>query len=104
MHYGIWTVVFLTVCGAALWRGGADERAAAIAMLIAWLVTVVVYGRQGGTPEGGMLGVDCVLLIVLMAIALQSDRYWPMFAAGFHLLSVVVHLARMADRTIGAWA
>jgi hypothetical protein len=104
MHYGIWTALLLTVCGAALWRGGPDERAAGAALLIAWLVSIVVDSHQGRTIQWGFLGVDSVLLVVLIIIALQSDRYWPLFAAGFHLLSVMVHVARMADRTLGAWA
>jgi hypothetical protein len=35
---------------------------------------------------------------------LRSRRYWPLFAAAFQLLCVVIHIARLADPGIRAWA
>lgn len=87
-----------------MWRGGRDERLAGNSVLIAWLLTKLVSRYQGLETEWGVLVVDLGLLAVLLWLALRSRRHWPLFAAGFHLLAVITHIARMVDPTVGGWA
>jgi len=47
---------------------------------------------------------DIGLFFVFILVALKSDRYWPMWAAGFQLLAIVTHTAEILDSTVGAWA
>ncbi len=94
----------LLVVGVAVWRGGLWERKAANAMLVAWLFTKLVYRYQGQQTEWGILAVDVGLLALLVWIALRSDRFWPIFAAAFHLLALVTHGARMIDPKVLGWA
>jgi len=99
-----WTLTVIAVMAVTIWRGGPEERLAANSLLIGWLLTKLVYRYQGGQTEWGILAVDVGLLAVLLWIALRSTRYWPMFAASFHLLAVVTHIAKTADPTVGGWA
>lgn len=99
----VWAVTVIVVCALAVLRGRRDEQLAAGVMLAAWALTMVV-ARGFMNLEWGILLVDFAALVGFVWIALRSDRYWPMFAAGFHLLAVVTHIARAADRAVGGWA
>ncbi len=100
----VWAATVLLVCVIAVWRGRRDEHLAAGIMLAAWAITMVVYRSGFQQTEWGILLVDAGALSGFTWIALRSDRFWPLFAAGFHLLAVVTHVARLADPGVGAWA
>ena len=51
-------------------------------------------------PQTGIMIIDGLLLAALLLIALRSDRWWPMWASGFHGLGVFLHLAVMIDADI----
>lgn len=93
--------VLLTSTGVALWRGGWPERLAAAAMILAWFATGLVYRSQlWFGPQITVFVVDLALLLVLLFIALRSDRWWPMWACGFHGLTLILMLATLADTSI----
>jgi hypothetical protein len=92
------------VCILAIWRGGRDERQAAGALFIGWLLTVLISDLEGDKTAWRVFAIDLSLFALLIWIALRSRYYWPLFAAGFHLLAVVTHLARAADSGVGGWA
>ncbi|PHY21220.1 hypothetical protein [Caulobacter sp. BP25] len=87
--------------GVALWRGGWPERLAASAMIVAWFSTGWLYdSEQRFGPQTGAFFVDAALMMVLLFIALRSNRWWPMWACGFHALSLILMLATLADPRI----
>ena len=92
------------IAGAALWKGGRSERIVAAAFLIAWLATAVTRDRHFVGPQWSGFVIDGAFLVVLLGVALRSVRYWPLFAAGFQLLAVLTHAARVIDPTVGGWA
>lgn len=100
----MWPTALIAVCLLSVWRGGDDERLAAGAYLMNWAITRVVYRAGTEQTQWAVLAVDLALLGVLVWLALRSRRYWPLFAAGFHLLAVVTHLARAADPRVSGWA
>lgn len=96
--------VFLAVCGAALWKGRWEERLTGAAFLAGWVVTLLLRDRSWSGTQWGGFAVDVVFLLIVTGVALKSRRYWPMAAAGFQLLGVVTHAARLIDPHVGAWA
>ncbi len=95
----------LSVSAFALWRGGWPERTIAVLNVLASLASGVLQNRGDWiSPQWADLIVDVTFLLVLLWLALRSDRYWPMWAAAFQLLGVVTYVARMADYRVGALA
>lgn len=94
-------LALVVCCGVATWRGGWPERSAAAAMVLAWIATAVSQKNlQLWGPQTGVMIIDVLLLAVLLVIALRSDRWWPMWACGFHGLGVFLHIAVMIDADI----
>ncbi len=83
----------------ALVYGGRPERVGAVAMWSATYLSVPTSSFSSG-PELGILFVDLALLAVLLVILVRSDRYWPIWATGFHLIAVLTHLAKAIDPKI----
>ncbi len=82
----------------ALWRGGWPERTAAVAMIAAWLGSGLFQnGMKLWGLQVGVMVIDVALLALLLTIALCSDRWWPMWASGFHGLGVFLHVAVLLD-------
>jgi len=92
---------FFLVCSVyALWRGGAPERAVAIAFLIAFVATAAVnlpMARRFYTVSTGVFLVDLILFAILVVIAVKADRYWPLLVASLQAVTVAAHLAKFAD-------
>ena len=102
-HFYQWVslATLLITAGVAFWRGGWPERMAAAAMILAWFASGLLYKSQlWFGPQTGVFVVDTALLLVLLVIALRSDRWWPMWACGFHGLSLILTLALLLDTRI----
>lgn len=93
---GLLAVVLTTAY--AFWRGGPTERLGGAVMLAGWLATPFLLDL---TPVGldpyAILAIDLVMFGAIAAIALTSDRYWPMAVAAFFLLGAALHLAQLID-------
>ena len=96
--------IFLAVCAAAIWRGKWEERSVGAAFLAGWLATLLLRDRSWAGTQWGAFGVDLAFLLLVVGVALRSRRYWPMVAAGFQLLAVATHAARILDHHLGMWA
>lgn len=66
------------------------------------LFTLPVQGNQQDW-EGGInvpvFLVDLGLMVGLYILAMRSRRYWPLWVAGFHLITLTTHLATFAAPT-----
>jgi hypothetical protein len=101
VHQWASLVFLLLSSGTALWLGGWPERVAGAAMVVAWFATAVILSKiQLWGLETEVMVVDVALFSVVLAIALRSDRWWPLWAAGFLGLVVLVHLAVILDPKI----
>lgn len=80
----------------AIWRGGRPERLCA-AVLIAASVLSPLTQSDFVSVEYGIGLVDVALLVFLITLALRSNRYWPMFAAAFQSVGVLVHFVKAVD-------
>lgn len=101
----IWTASMLGVAAFAWWRGGWPERTVAFGMVVDSIASGILQNtRDWGTPQWADLAIDIVYLVVMVWVALKSDRMWPLWAAGFQLVSVVIYFARIADMDVGPLA
>jgi hypothetical protein len=96
--------IMVIVCGGAFWKGRRDEQVAAGGLLLAVMATVILRDPRWVGLQWGAFIADVCLLLLLTAVALRSSRYWPLFAAAFQLLCVVIHVARIFDPGVRGWA
>ena len=81
----------------ACWRGGAPERLVGLSLFLAALATRLFHEIGEGRfvdVEIGIMTVDIVLLVVMIAITLHADRFWPAWVTALHALGTGAHLAR----------
>ena len=87
-------------CGYAFLRGGRYERLIAGVCILGTIATVIVnspLNRMYVRVEGGALAVDLAVLIAFTFVALQSDRFWPLWVAGLQLTTSVAHFLKALD-------
>ena len=98
MFLGLLSVGALLACAIiSITWGGRDERLAAFGFVAAGVASHLANISRYGSTETGVLMIDAALLIGLVYLALRSDRFWPMWAAGFQLVGTTVHFASMAE-------
>lgn len=94
-----WTLLLL-ICGYAFLRGRKDERIAAAACLLATVVTVLVIPPitvRYSAPDTTQLAIDLAMLAAFVAIALRSERFWPLWVAGLQLTMTTSHLLKTVN-------
>ena len=86
--------LLLVVSSYAFIRGRGDERIAASVCILASLASVVVVAplmeRFKGV-EVGVLLIDFLALAAFTALALRSERFWPLWIAGLQLTTLISH-------------
>ncbi len=100
LHKLAFGLIFFSSVGGALWMGRESERWTAIALLLSAFASPLLQTSEFFQPETGILFVDLLLLIYLVWLALRSDRFWPLYAAGFQVVGTTIHLARFADPNV----
>ncbi len=101
---GMILLTFFISSGVAFRWGGFDERFVAAAMTLATIASNLAIKNDFAGTESGVLIVDFLLFAVLMFIALRSDRFWPMWAAAFQLVAMLVHMGSTVQSGNFAWA
>ena len=92
--------IMIVTCGTALWLGRNSERWTAIVLILASIASLIAQSSKFFQPESGILLIDLALLSYLVWLALRSDRFWPMYAAGFQIIGTLIHVARITDDSI----
>lgn len=100
----MWAFAIVLVCGCAWTFGGRTERIGASIIFASWIATMLVANSHWWEPRWNIWIVDSLLLVGLLGLALRSSRHWPIFAAGFHLLSIVTHATRLVSTYRESWA
>ena len=93
-----WPLLIAT-CGYALYRGGRYERIVALICVGATLISISIHplrGRYTGVESGELL-VDSAVLLAFVAVALVSDRFWPLWLAGLQLTSSSAHFLKAIE-------
>ncbi len=84
----------------ALAKGGWPERIGSLVLIVGSFLTLAVGSslqQRFASVETGILIVDVGVLFAFLALALITDRYWPLWTTALQLLVVLAHLARWAD-------
>jgi hypothetical protein len=91
--------LLLFVCGYALLRGGRDERLVALISLVATIVSIAVrpLHERYFSVNSGELIVDVLVLGAFVAVALVSDRFWPLWVAGLQLITSFGHFLKAVE-------
>lgn len=99
--------LLLLCCGYAIVRGGRDSRLMAATSIAATALTLFLLSpithRYGGVEEGVFV-VDTLALVSFVAIALWSDRFWPLWISGFQLTSLLAHVLKTFDYALLPYA
>ncbi len=92
----IFNVLLLGSCGYALLKGTRDAQIVAVTTLVASFASYFLVSRYAGV-EVGVLAVDVMVLSAFTAVALKSDRFWPLWIAGLQLTSTFGHALRAVE-------
>jgi hypothetical protein len=93
----IFYAIQVAASGYALWRGGAPERLTGLALLAAAASTGILQRDSPSLFSGleiGVMIVDLLLLMAMVAITLHADRFWPAWITALHALGSGAHLAK----------
>jgi len=100
-------LLLVSSCGYALVKGRKYERIAALIFLTATVLSVAshlsLHIRYLSMDIGETI-VDTAVLLSLIAIALVSDRFWPLWVAGLQLVDSMAHLLKAIDLDLPPWA
>ena len=93
----IYHLLLVGVAAYAFLRGKADERLAAAICVVATIATRLALSPTAERYSGvelGVLLVDLLTLAGFVAIALRTDRFWPLWVAGLQLTTLVAHFLK----------
>jgi hypothetical protein len=92
--------MLFSICLYALWRGGRDERLVATLCLVGTLATLLAVSPLSVRYQGvehGLALVDLGVLAGFITVALTSQRFWPLWVAGFQLTTTFGHGLKAID-------
>ena len=80
-----------------LWACGQnDEKFAIVFIATSYLMTKFsLFYFEQSTAIGIVWVIDIALLLSMFWIALKSDKYWPIWFCGFHLITVASHFSSL---------
>jgi hypothetical protein len=93
-------ILLLAVTAYAFAKGRMDERMAAVICVAATIGTILVNSPLSvrfSSVEVGVLIVDVLAFAAFTAIALRTDRFWPLWVAGLQLTTTMAHFLKAVD-------
>jgi hypothetical protein len=95
--------LLLACCWLAWRRGERMEQLGAGLFVLASVATLLVDSSRFARLETGVLVVDAALAAGLLAMAIAAASFWPMWAAGFQLVSVSFHFGTLLVPGATGW-
>jgi len=93
IRIAIYYLLVLTGVAAAFRYGDRETRWAAITCLLASLVSSALLTFKNPVAADVAM-VDLAVLAFFVALSLRTERFWPLWAAGLQLTTVLGHLLR----------
>lgn len=92
-------VMTAACCMFAVWFGGHVEKIGAVILATKTLLgfSAGLYDQTWTHVSWPVFTVDVMAVLAFTWLSLRSDRYWPLWAAGYSLAAVAVHLAAATD-------
>jgi hypothetical protein len=85
-----------------IWLGGGKtERTGAAMYLAALAASLMTQGLWFGNVRWAVAVIDVVFLAGLIYLALRKDRWWPLVAAGFQILILLIYAAMVLRPELG---
>lgn len=97
-----YTIAMLITLIAVTLRGRASERLALLIMFIGSVASIPASRLGWASPSIEMVAIDTSVMVALLCIALQSDRFWPLWATAFQAATAVMSLAKALDPRISS--
>jgi len=91
-------IMALILCvGYASINGGRTGKAGACIFLAATVLSAAAASRNPtwASTSYGLFAVDIGCLFALILLAINSNRFWPIWALGFQTVAVATHIATM---------
>ena len=116
MAPNIFRILLILVVLYAFIKGGREERIVGALCLGGAILSKLVVSPltdRYGEMELGVMAVDVCLFAGFVAIALRSERFWPLWVAGLQLTTIVGHAMKALDEelfyrsygaAIGVWS
>jgi hypothetical protein len=92
-----------SVCIYAFLRGGREEKTAAIGAIVGAYLTFLTVGLlriRYTQVELPLLLIDAGIFVLLLAIALRSKKFWPLWLTSFTGVELVSHLAPLMPKML----
>jgi hypothetical protein len=93
-------ILLIAVKANSFTNGRMDERLAAVICVAATVGTILVHSPLSvrfSSVEVGVLIVDMLAFGAFTAIALRTDRFWPLWVAGLQLTTTMAHFLKAVD-------
>jgi hypothetical protein len=101
----LYNALLIGACGYAWFRGRRDERITAATCVIATVASFALLTQlRFSGVELGVLAVDLATLAVFVAVALRSERFWPLWVSGLQLTASVTHLLKLVEPSLMPFA
>lgn len=87
----------------AFLRGRRDERLVSGIIVIGVIATHLVISPQANRFSGvetAVMGVDVIVFVGFLWVALESARFWPLWIAGLQLTTLFGHLLKLMDTSL----
>ncbi len=90
-------LALLMSAGYASIYGGRTGRAGSAIFVLATALTAfgTLLNPTWGSTSYAVFAVDSGCLLLLAALAIHSNRFWPIWAVGFQLVAVATHIATL---------
>jgi len=99
----IFNLLLFGICGYALLKGRTDARIVAIVCIIASFASSTLKGPIVGSYtslETGVFVIDILVFIAFTAVALTSDRFWPLWISGLQLTTSLGHVLKAIETNL----
>ena len=93
----LFNLILLLCAGYASIIGGRTGRAGSLIFIAATVFTIVAFKANPTWTQTsyGIFAVDLGCWVALGALAIKTNRYWPIWALGFQTIAISTHLATM---------